>query len=332
MGVSSTNNNNTINSSNNSTPQSSVYKQPIVPGNTIYSNSQHSSSRISLKSKASKKYQQQQQQQQQQQLQQQQQQQQQHQQQQQQMHQQQLQQQQMHQQQLKQQQLQQQQEMQQRQQTQQQIARGSAAPQSLKQPTETLQSMFLSEPFVRTALVKGSFKTIVQLPKYVDLKEWVALNVFEFYTNLNQFYGAIAEYVTTDGYPTMNAGPYTDYLWLDANNRQVSLPANQYIDLALSWISNKVSDKNLFPTQGGATFPGNFPRDVQRIMIQLFRIFAHIYHHHFDKIVHLSLEAHWNSFFAHFISFCNEYSIIDKKEMYPLLPLIESFEMQGKII
>ena len=64
--------------------------------------------------------------------------------------------------------------------------------------------MFLSEPFVRTALVKGSFKTIVQLPKYVDLGEWIALNVFEFFTNLNQFYGVVAEYVTPDAYPTMN--------------------------------------------------------------------------------------------------------------------------------
>ncbi|CCF57347.1 hypothetical protein KAFR_0C03550 [Kazachstania africana CBS 2517] len=194
------------------------------------------------------------------------------------------------------------------------------------------QIMFLSEPFVRTALVKGSFKTIVQLPKYVDIGEWIALNVFEFFTNLNQFYGVIAEYVTPDAYPTMNAGPHTDYLWLDANNRQVSLPASQYIDLALTWINNKVNDKNLFPTKNNVPFPHVFLRDVQRIMIQMFRIFAHIYHHHFDKIIHLSLEAHWNSFFAHFISFVKEFDIIDKKEMLPLAPLIESFEKQGKII
>lgn len=212
----------------------------------------------------------------------------------------------------------------------------STTPQSQQQEaserSESQQIMFLSEPFVRTALVKGSFKTIVQLPKYVDLGEWIALNVFEFFTNLNQFYGVVAEYVTPDAYPTMNAGPHTDYLWLDANNRQVSLPASQYIDLALTWINNKVNDKNLFPTKNGLPFPQQFSRDVQRIMVQMFRIFAHIYHHHYDKIVHLSLEAHWNSFFSHFISFAKEFKIIDRKEMAPLLPLIESFEKQGKII
>lgn len=196
----------------------------------------------------------------------------------------------------------------------------------------TLEAMFLSEPFVSTSLVKGSFKTIVKLPKYVDLKEWVALNVFEFYTNLAQFHGVIQEYITPEQYPTMNAGPGVDYLWLDANNKNIILPAHQYIDLALSWISNKINDRNLFPTSNGIPFANNFPRDVQRIMIQMFRIIAHIYYHHFDKIVHLSLEAHWNSFFAHFISFVNEYRIIDKRELLPLNDLIGAFEKQGRII
>lgn len=215
---------------------------------------------------------------------------------------------------------------------QQHTQQSSSATEQSPERNDSQQIMFLSEPFVRTALVKGSFKTIVQLPKYVDIGEWVALNVFEFFTNLNQFYGVIAEYVTPDAYPTMNAGPHTDYLWLDANSRQVSLPASQYIDLALTWINNKVNDKNLFPTKNGIPFPQVFFKDVQRIMVQMFRIFAHTYHHHFDKIVHLSLEAHWNSFFAHFVSFSKEFNVIERKEMYPLLPLIESLEAQGKII
>lgn len=166
----------------------------------------------------------------------------------------------------------------------------------------------------------------------MDLGEWIALNVFEFYTNLNHFYGVVAEYVTPDAYPTMNAGPHTDYLWLDANNRQVSLPAGQYIDLALTWINNKVTDQNLFPTKNGIPFPQNFLKDLQRIMVQMFRIFAHMYHHHFDKVIHLSLEAHWNSFFAHFISFAKEFNLIARKDMYPLGALIENLERQGKII
>jgi len=36
--------------------------------------------------------------------------------------------------------------------------------------------LFLCQPFVKAALVKGSFKTIVAPPKYVDVNEWVAIN------------------------------------------------------------------------------------------------------------------------------------------------------------
>lgn len=192
--------------------------------------------------------------------------------------------------------------------------------------------LFLCDPYVKTALVKGSFKTIVQLPKYVDYGEWLALNIFELFNNLNRFYGVISEYVTPEAYPTMNAGPNTNYLWVDGTGQAVNLPACQYIDYVITWISNKINDQSVFPTKSGGAFPPNFLKDCKNISRQMFRIFAHIYHNHFDKIVHLSLEAHWNSFFAHFISFIKEFNLIDRNELEPLLPLIENFEQQGKII
>lgn len=195
-----------------------------------------------------------------------------------------------------------------------------------------VKPLFLSEPFVRTALVKGSFKTIVQLPKYVDQNEWIALNVFEMYNNLNQFYGIVAEYVKPELFPTMNAGPKTDYLWVDQNNKTIQLPANQYIEYVLNWISLKLNDQTLFPTKTGVPFPVNFIKIIKNISRQMFRIFAHIYYNHFDKILNLSLEAHWNSFFAHFISFVKEFDLIELNELDPLLPLIEILQQQGKII
>ncbi|EGW34783.1 uncharacterized protein SPAPADRAFT_133288 [Spathaspora passalidarum NRRL Y-27907] len=198
------------------------------------------------------------------------------------------------------------------------------------QPTQL--PLFLCEPYVKTALVKGSFKTIVQLPKYVDYGEWLALNIFELFNNLNRFYGVISDYVTPEAFPTMNAGPNTNYLWVDSNGQAVNLPAGQYIEYVISWISNKLNDQSIFPTKNGGAFPPNFLKDCKNITRQMFRIFAHIYHNHFEKIIHLSLEAHWNSFFAHFVSFVKEFNLIDRSELEPLLPLIENFEQQGKII
>lgn len=195
-----------------------------------------------------------------------------------------------------------------------------------------MKPLFLCQPFVRTALVRGSFQTLVQVPKYVDQNEWMVLNVFEFYQYLNLFYGVIAKFVTPQTCPTMNAGPGVDYLWTDTNNNPVRLPANTYIDLVLTWISNKFDDATLFPTKQGVPFPPHFLGVLKNIYRQMFRIFAHIYHNHFDKFVHLSMEAHWNSFFSHFISFGKEFDLLDRQEMEPLLPLIEAMESQGKIL
>lgn len=39
-----------------------------------------------------------------------------------------------------------------------------------------MRPLMLCQPFVKSSLLKGSFKTIVVLPKYVDEGEWVALN------------------------------------------------------------------------------------------------------------------------------------------------------------
>ena len=36
--------------------------------------------------------------------------------------------------------------------------------------------LYLCQPFVRSALIKGSFPTIVALPKYVHPYEWIAMN------------------------------------------------------------------------------------------------------------------------------------------------------------
>ncbi|CAK9438695.1 uncharacterized protein LODBEIA_P29190 [Lodderomyces beijingensis] len=198
-------------------------------------------------------------------------------------------------------------------------------------PQQSETPLFLCEPYVRTALVKGAFKTIVQLPAFVDSNEWLALNIFEFFTNLDAFYGLIADFVTPESFPTMNAGPTTNYLWVDDSGQAINLPARQYIEYVITWISSKVNNQENFPTKTGAVFPPFFIKDVRNISRQMFRIFAFIYYNQFDKIVHLSLEAHFNSFFGHFISFIKEFNLLDKKEWEPLMPLIESFEMQGKI-
>ena len=49
--------------------------------------------------------------------------------------------------------------------------------------------LYLCSPFVEAALVKGNFKTIVMLPKYVDIMEWVAVNsMFVFFCQVKMIF------------------------------------------------------------------------------------------------------------------------------------------------
>lgn len=73
------------------------------------------------------------------------------------------------------------------------------------------------------------------------------------------------------------------------------------------------------------------PSVVKKMFGQLFRLFAHIYHDHYDKVLCLNEEPHFNSLFAHFISFAREFDLLDKKEIQPLVELIDTMLKNGVI-
>ena len=58
-----------------------------------------------------------------------------------------------------------------------------------------------------------------------------------------------------------------------------------------------MDDESIFPSKVGVPFPRNFVSSVQNIFKRLFRVYAHIYHSHFPKIVSLGEEAHLNTSF-----------------------------------
>jgi len=175
--------------------------------------------------------------------------------------------------------------------------------------------LYLCSPFVEAALVKGNFKTIVMLPKYVDIMEWVAVNIFDFFQNLNMFYGVISECCTQQSCPAMSAGATLNYTWINQDRKSVQLPAPTYIDYVMTWVQNLLDDDNTFPTKSGQDFPASFPSTIKHVYRQLLRVFAHIYHAHYPQILHLRSEPHFNSLFAHFLAFGREYELLDTKDV-----------------
>lgn len=127
--------------------------------------------------------------------------------------------------------------------------------------------------------------------------------------------------------------PSINFLWPDQSQRLVSLPAPTYIDFVMSWLQKLLDDESVFPTKSGKSllrctparqlfqlikgrdFPPSFAYTAKHIYKHLFRIFAHLYHAHFEQILHLSIEAHFNSLFAHFLAFGKEFELLGMKEL-----------------
>ena len=125
------------------------------------------------------------------------------------------------------------------------------------------------------------------------------------------------------------------YTWINHERKSVHLPAPTYIDYVMTWIQNLLNDEATFPTKAGNfilsmlvigkhllitkeighDFPQSFPSTVKHVYRQLLRVFAHIYHSHFHQILHLRSEPHFNSLFAHFLSFGREYELLEVKDV-----------------
>jgi MOB kinase activator 1 len=68
----------------------------------------------------------------------------------------------------------------------------------------------------------------------------------------------------------------------------------------------------------GVKFPSTFLTTTKTILRRLFRIYAHIYHTHFDQVCALGIEAHLNTNYRHFVHFVDEFQLLTDKDMMPL--------------
>lgn len=170
-----------------------------------------------------------------------------------------------------------------------------------------------------------SMKLAVQLPKGENLHEWLAVNTVDFFNEISMLYGTISEYCDSTSCPTMSAGS-TQYLWADGVKvkKPIACSAPEYVDYLLSWVESQLNDEEIFPIKAENPFPKKFHSICSVIYKRFFRIYAHIYHAHFQRIQRLGADAHLNTTFNHFLHFVLEFDLVDMKEMEPLKELIDS--------
>ena len=184
----------------------------------------------------------------------------------------------------------------------------------------------------KMTLGSGNLGQAVELPMGEELNEWLAVNTIEFYNEINLLYGTVQEFCTPESCPIMSAGPKYEYLWADGQSVRTPLKvsASEYIDYLMTWVENQLNNEHLFPTGIGVPFPKNFNATIKVIFKRLFRVYAHIYHTHFQHIMSLGMEYHLNTCFKHYVFFIDRYRLVEQKELAPLAELIQQFKERGR--
>jgi len=175
----------------------------------------------------------------------------------------------------------------------------------------------------------GDLTSAVKLPEGEDENEWIAVNVVDFYNQINLLYSSIAKHCNSDVCPTMTGGPRHEYLWADGTTikKPIKCSAPEYADYLMNWVQEQFQDERIFPTDE-SPFPANYLNIVKTIFKRLFRIYAHIYYKHVPEMVEMGVEAHLNTGFKHFYLFVKEFDLVDDKEMEPLEDHIERIKQQ----
>ncbi|WJG34456.1 Mob1/phocein [Fusarium oxysporum Fo47] len=155
--------------------------------------------------------------------------------------------------------------------------------------------------YAEVTLGGGSLRKVVKLPEGEDENEWLAVNMVDFYNQINLLYGAITEFCSPQSCPEMKATDEFEYLWQDNENykRPTKMPAPAYIEQLMSWVQANIDNEQVLPSKIGVPFPKSFPALVRQIFKRMYRVYAHIYCHHYPVIRELGLEPHLNTSFKH---------------------------------
>lgn len=124
------------------------------------------------------------------------------------------------------------------------------------------------------------------------------------------------------------------------------MPAPEYVEHLMAWCQSNIDNEQMFPsrigmswhppslpsaserlltTVTGVPFPKGFPSLVRQMFKRLYRVYAHIYCHHYPVIIQLGLEPHLNTSFKHYVLFIDEHQLASGKDYWgPLGDLVES--------
>jgi len=172
-----------------------------------------------------------------------------------------------------------------------------------------------------TAIVRESVKK----PIGIELQVWVAAQTVGIYQEVCYLCALMEDLCTEECCPRMSAGKHNHYAWQDRPGDEVlNCTAYTYQIKLLEYSHRVLRDRDLIP-QDGRPFPPHFMDEMKVLLKRWFRIYAHIYLHHFKVFLDGGAEAHLNCTYKRFLFFVKEFQLVDDKDMQPLKELNDKF-------
>ncbi|KAL6045584.1 metal ion binding [Balamuthia mandrillaris] len=130
-------------------------------------------------------------------------------------------------------------------------------------------------------------------------------------------YALIEDECTFKSCPKMTAGSKYDYLWADGKTvvKPISVPAPKYIALLFQWAQKILQE---------APDSSSNVKDVTR---RLFRVYAHIYHHHLSAFEAMGEMSLLQSSFISFMRFVQNFCLISERELSPMSSFLRKIQL-----
>jgi len=152
--------------------------------------------------------------------------------------------------------------------------------------------------YTRKTLGMGFIRQAVQLPLGVDRREWLALHLQDFFDSASLLVGVAADEAAPRLEPGCGFPPGYEYLWIDPRTRRpIKCTGPEYIEHVLSWVTSVLNDARLVPLPGAApeAYPHEFDKTAKAVFKRLFRVFAILYTHHYQRMDTMGAVAHLNT-------------------------------------
>ncbi|XP_023945480.1 MOB kinase activator-like 2 isoform X2 [Bicyclus anynana] len=176
--------------------------------------------------------------------------------------------------------------------------------------------LYLQEALLERKLPELDVRALVELPRGLDLNEWLASHTLALFEHVNLLYGAVSEFCSARAPACADmAGPGgRSYAWYDERGKKSRVAAPQYVDYVMTHAQRTLHDEAVFPTKFANEFPPHFGAAVRRVLRLLFHVVAHLYAAHFRELALLRLHAHLHLTFAHLTALDRRFALLDPKE------------------